>query len=463
MNLPFKLIFVLPLFLLLFACKKDKNLLGVDVQPSEDALDANFSETSPVYGYTQAYDSIANFNDRYKFLGINKDPYFGISEVNMYLNPAIPGGQIYLSFGDDAQLVSSEIILTAYNLRSTYVGNAAAQVTYSVFAITQKLQSTAWYYSNFKDGYGTDGLLGAFTGSYTTLNGKIVLRIPINKDFANAVLTNPQFLYSTEAFQNTYKGFYIKCGLNNDDGTITKFDLEDEQSGFYLYYQNGSPSATKVDKKFRFAFGSDNNIRFSTLKQSFQGANSSLVAQVVNNDTTKGADNIFLKGMGVTKARIFIPNLKNYSDSFAVAVNRAEVTFNLDPQFIQGVDYPSPPILCLVPIDSLGGETYADDQRNSVDAARYGGKFNETTGQYVFNIARYAQAILSGKSKNRGFYLVIGNADNLNNYINFRQGKAKELLYLRRDVDIQRVVLAGSNNPTLKPVFKLSYIPIKKD
>ena len=97
-------------------------------------------------------------------------------------------------------------------------------------------------------------VLGAFTGSYTILEGKVVLRIPIDKNFASAILTNPEYLYSNVAFQNVYYGFYIKCSLTNDDGVITRFDLEDDLSGFYLYYQNGSPTATKADKSFRFVF-----------------------------------------------------------------------------------------------------------------------------------------------------------------------------------------------------------------
>ena len=437
--------------------------MGVDVQPAGDALAADFSETSPVYAHTETYDSILCFNDRFKYLGVNKDPYFGTTEVGLYLNVNIPDGKTYISFGDDAQLVSSEIILTANNLAQSFVGTSNAQLTYSVFPIVSALDPTKFYYSNSNVSYSSNVVLGAFTGSYTALNGKIVLRIPIEKGFAGALLTNTQYLYSNVAFQNTYKGFYIKCSLNNDEGIIAKFDLEDELSGFYLKYQNGTPSATKADKSFKFLFGGTNPVRFNTVKHNFAGASNSLVQQVVNKDTTAGKDNLFLKGVGVSRVKIYIPALNNYSDSFKVAVNRAEVVLKLDPSFIQGSGYAPPIKLCLLPLDSLNRETFALDQLNTIDAQRYSGKYDETTKQYVFNIARHVQAIFNGKKKNNGFYLVVADADNLLSYNNIYRGVSKQLLLVRRDSYIERVVLAGSSNSALKPVFKLSYIKLKND
>ncbi len=459
------MLYVVILFsgLLITSCKKDKNVLGVDVQPPDDALNATLSETSPVFAYTQKYDSIITLNDRYKYLGINKDPYFGTTEIGLYLNANIPDGKTYVSFGDDAHLISSEIILTAFNLAESYVGNSSAQVTYSVFPVSSTLDPKKVYFTNVGPMYDPNSVLGVFTGSLTTLNGKIVIRIPIDKNFANAVLTNPQYLYSNAAFQNMYKGFYIKCSLNGDDGIITKFDLQDDLSGFYLNYQNGSPAATRTDKSFRFVFAGTNPVRFNSMKQDFQGAGNTLKQQVLNNDTAKGGDNLFLKGMGVTKVRVYIPNLKNYSDSFDVAVNRAEVVFKLDPAFSHGVGYTPPLKLCLFPLDSIARETYALDQTNATDAARYNGKYDEASNSYVFNIARHVQAILSGKKKNLGFSLVVANADNLLTYKNYYYGTAKELLLVQRDNYVERVVLAGSNHPSLKPVLNLSYIKIKHD
>ncbi len=448
---------------LLAACKKDNKVLGVDVQPQDDALNAEFNASTPVLAYTQKYDSIASINDRYKYLGINKDPYFGTTEVGLYLAPNIPDGKTYVSFGDDANLTSSELILTVYNLGVSFIGKAGAQVTYSVFPITTAPDPAKVYYSGYDGFHQTNGsVLGVFTGSYTTLNNKVVLRIPMDNNFAKAILNNPQYLVDNATFQSIYKGFYIKSSLNGDEGIITMFDLEDDLSGFYLYYQNGTPSATKTDKVFRFTFGGVTPVRYNVVKHDFQNGSSSLQQQVSGADTLQGGNNLFLKGMGVSKVRLYLPQLSSFSDSFSVAVNRAELVLRLDPTF-STVGYKPPAKLCLLPADSVGRERYALDQVNSTDAARYDGNYDSTNKRYVFNIARHVQGILSGRKKNNGFYLVIADASSLLTYAPVYNGSTKELFLVRRDTYIERVVLAGSNQPALKPVLNMSYVKFRHD
>ena len=436
--------------------------MGVDVQPSGDALNGSYNTTTPVYAYTEKYDSFAIINDRYKYLGFNNDPYFGTNDVGLYVVPNISNGETQLSFGDDAQLTSSEIILTVYNLGSSFSGDSAANVNYSVFPVVRDIDPTVVYYSDNDHFHSTHALLGSFTGRYTNFLGRLVLRIPINPDYARAILNNPQYLVDNTTFQSTYKGFYIKCGITSGQGIVTQFDLEDDVSGFYLYYQNGNPSATKNDKSYKFLFGGANPIRFNTMKQDFQTANTLLQQQVLNHDTTKGDNNLFLKGMGVTKARVYIPNIKSYSDSFVVAVNRAEVVFNLDPS-VSLTGYNPPPKMVLLPTDSVGREIYALDEMNVTDAARYDGTYDVDNKRYVFNIARHVQAILLGKRKNCGFVLAVANADNLLTYNPVYNGSSKDLFLVRRDNYVERVVLMGRASVSLKPVLNLSYIAFRHD
>ena len=463
-KITFRILPLLILTALLGSCKKDKDVLGVDVQPANDGLNASFSSTAPVYAYTMKYDSIISLNSSYKYLGINRDPVFGTTDVGLYLLPNIPDGKTFVSFGDDAELNSAEIILAAYNLGVSHVGSTNAQVTYSVYPLTVRPDSSKVYYTSY-DGFhsNTGSVLGAYTGSYTTIDGKPVLRIPVSINFAKAVLNNPQYLVNNAVFQSTYKGFYIKSSLNADDGLITQVDLQDAVSGFYLYYNNGSPPAVKTPKTFRFPFGGTNPVRYNTMKHSFFGASNLLVQQVLNNDTAKGGDALFLKGMGVSKVRVLIPTLKNYSDSFTVAVNRAELVFKLDPNFSTSSAYEPPAKLCLLAADSTGREIFVQDQLNATDVARYSGAYDADTKSYVFNIARHVQAILSGKRKNYGFYLVMANTENVPTFTPSYIGSTKELRYVARDNYVERVVLAGSNQPDLKPVLNLSYVKFKHD
>ena len=464
MNLSVKIILPALLLIFLMSCKKDHSVLGVDVQPVGDALNAT-TQSAPVFAYTLKYDSIISLNDRYKYLGSNQDPYFGRMDVGLYLNANIPDGKTFVNFGDDAQLTSSEIILAINGAGLSYAGSSSSPLSFSVFPMNNALDATKVYYTNSADLYIKNSVLGAYTGTLTGYEGKLVLRIPMDADFASAVLNNPNYLLDNTTFQTVYKGFYIKSDIVSGEGLIAEFDLEDPVSGFYLRYKNGDPSATKEEKSFRFTFSGTNinPIRFNTVKYDpSNGGNALLIQQVVNKDSIGGASNIFLKGLGATRAKVFIPSLKSLTDSFDVAVNRAEVIFHLDPAFAL-TNYPVPTKMCLFPIDSSGKETFALDQLNLTDRTRYDGSYDSDNKRYVFNIARHAQAVLSGKIKNNGFYLVVTNVDDLVTYKNFYNGTSTELLFAGRDHFAERVVLAGSNSTQLKPVFNLSYVKLKND
>lgn len=70
-----------------------------------------------------------------------------------------------------------------------------------------------------------------YTGTLQLMDGKLVVRIPIDNNYASSILTNNQFLVNNSVFQNTYKGFYISTSgsnLNpvNQQGFIAKYDLK---------------------------------------------------------------------------------------------------------------------------------------------------------------------------------------------------------------------------------------------
>ena len=444
-------------------CKKDNRILGSDNQPTEDALNSTFCDTSRINAHTLVYDSIASLNSNYKFLGSNQDPIFGRTDVGLYFNINMPTSNV--NFGSTASLLYSEIILRVGFREDNsydYLGEASSNLTYSVFAIDSTLIPSKGYYSNTKKLYNINELIAVFTGSYSTLGSEIVLRIPVNSDFAKAIFTNTVDLQSNDVFQKKHKGFYITSeGTNlnpiSNQGIITKFDMDHDLSGFYLRYKIGSAADTN---SFKFSFKGTEAVRFNTVKyQANQGA-SYLLTKQLEGDTSIGAENLFLKGLGATKIKVNIPFLKNYTDSFKVAVNRAEVVFNIDPTFITSSGkYNAPPRLALIPIDQSGIDTIPFDYQTAIDAGRYDGYYDKENSRYVFNIARHIQAIFNNKIKNNGFFLAVSNIDNSYSY--YLNG-VKHLMY-RRDNYSERVVLAGVNKSSIKPKLNLSFIKYKKD
>jgi hypothetical protein len=442
-----KKIFPLLALLVLASCKKDHTILGTDVQPPSDAVNALFSDTATIYAHTVRYDSIPSFNDRYKFLGSNQDPFFGRTDVGMYLNVNLPNNITDVSFPNKT-LISAEIILEVAELE--FLGDNTTPMSYSVFAMTHTLDPNAVYYSNQNSFYNATQLLGTYTGSPVVLNDKLVLRIPIDNNFAKGLMQNNTYLANNAVFQNEYKGFYITSSgtpLNpvSSQGNIYKFDTDDDLSGFYIYYQDGIPSPIRENTTFRFTFSGTEAARYNSISyQPASGGFAALTKQILDKDTTAGKQYLFLKGLGGTRIKLFIPGLKNYADSSSIAVDRAELFLPVDPSFTVGNgQYSVPPLLALLPIGSDSKESFAIDELTANDLTRYDGTYNSDKNAYVFNIARHVQAILRGQRTNFGFYVVIADPN--------------PIYTARRDTYLERVVLCGTKNSINRPKFTLSY------
>jgi hypothetical protein len=428
------------------ACKKDKNVLGVSSQPGSDALDGQFDDSSPVYGYSKKTDSIISYNiSRFKFLGSNNDPYFGKVDIGLYLNGNMDVSN--LTFGDTSKLklMSAEIVLAVDPDNTS--GNINSKLTYSVYAIDSALSSSRLYYTSNNRLHREAALNKVSSSTYTiSANGTPVIHIPIDSAFASVLLKSPERMTDNNVFQSYYKGFYIKCSTPpGTEGVIYHCDLENDASGFFLYYK--SPSADTV-QNYRFKFSGSSAVRFNTLKTDYSSASQSLQKQILQKDSTQGAENIFLKGMGISGAKILLPQLKNYADSFKVSVNRAELVLYRDLSFSSATHYNYPLKLTLWPLDSTG-KLASGAIADASDLSRFDGGFDSDNSRYVFNIARYVQAVLSGKQKNYGLYLMVSDTD--------------PTYTLFTDLYIERVVLHGSNKGAFRPKLNMSFIKFRKD
>jgi hypothetical protein len=432
--------------IVLSSCKKDKDILPYNVKDDADLLGAEFTDTITMEAHTVGVDSVVSFNDGTKFLGSNQDPVFGRTDVSLYTKFSIK--EIGVSF-PNANLVSSEIVLAVKSI--DFVGDFLTPLTYQVFEMNQNVPADQTYYSYPKNWYNANGMIANRTCTFDIINGTYVVRLPVNSTYAAAILNSPQFLLDNTTFQNTYKGFYITCKSSNlnpisAQGAITRIDLDNALSGFYLYYQEGAISASKETKSYRFPFNGDQVRRFNEFVQTPVNGAHNLLTQQLAGDTTKGSQALFAQGLGGARIKFHVPFLMNFVKDHKISVNQAEIRFKVD-QGINGADgnYVPSSKLAIFAMDSTGHELFTYDQLNSVDFARYGGYYDPDNHEYVFNISRDVQTILNGKKKNYGFYLVVGDGD--------------RSYAIRRDDRAERVVIGGLASSLYKPVFKLTYTP----
>jgi hypothetical protein len=435
---------------LFLSCKKDNSVLGVDVQPQEDAINAAFNDTSTIELFTIRQDSTRSFNLPEKFLGVHQDGVFGQTKADIITRMVIPNDVANINFGSDPQVTSAEVQLAA---TSEIIGKVGALVNYKVYILNSDLDASKVYYTNFNDYILNPTPIADFTDSVKAINGKVILKIPVNKAFAQGIVTNTVALANNSNFTNTFKGLVIKAFAGNlnpvtNPGVLIKYDLNAAETGFMINYQNGTPSSTKTTNTYRFAFSGDGAIRVNQIKyDAFNGGNSILRKQL-NGDSLAASQNVFLKGLGNMRVKLKLPHLLNYVKNQDVAINRAELLIKVDESLNGITDVPRPLTLALLTMDSTGKELLVNDQLSSSAINNYDGNYDVSRKLYRFNIAKHVQAIITKKIKNYGFYLVMASPS------------AFEAI--RRDNFGQRLVIGGAKNPTFSPKLNLWYVPFKK-
>lgn len=442
-------IFTLLILTILFSCKKkDSNdLLGLDVQPENDLLGITVADSSSVFMYTQQVDSTRTFNDQYKYLGSTIDPVLGRTDASIYTNFSITNNLTNVSFGANPVLDSAEMII---KYTGNYLGDTTTSLSFDVYLLNEMIQTSTAYYTN-KDFTTSTVKVGTYTGKLKTRDGAACLVIPIDNNFAQQVLQTESNLTNNIAFQNAYKGFFItskNTALSSGTGSVRRFDLDNTISGVKLYYHDGN-SINAKGESFLFGFRGTDALRTNRIAHNYSSALQTVRDQITKTDTTQGNTNIFINSFGGTRARVYLPFMNNFVDSQNVSISRAELIVKVDGVAGNNSNYAAPAGLALIGSGSTNTEELVWDQVETTDFLKYGGYYDAVNKQYVFNIARQMQKVITGKIPNYGFYLV--NAD------------PNRSIVVRRDNRLDRVVLGGKNNTGYKAIFKVTYVKFPYD
>ncbi|MGI8893536.1 MAG: DUF4270 family protein, partial [Bacteroidia bacterium] len=141
-----KLFFItfLSCFTLLFACTKEADVIGLELQPQSEILNAVVVDTLTLITYPLKEDSIRTdgrvmlFNN---LLGSYSDPVFGPTNASFYSQFRLTSSNI--TFGDSPQ-VDSIVLSLAY---AGYYGDTTTSQTISVYKMTEGIHRDTNYYS----------------------------------------------------------------------------------------------------------------------------------------------------------------------------------------------------------------------------------------------------------------------------------------------------------------------------
>jgi hypothetical protein len=392
--------------LLLAACNKKPEQVGLDLQPVNAELSVVFDNAAGLLSHSLREDSVRTDVNVIKtaMLGSMLDPVFGKTTAEIY-------SQFRLSenghdFGT-APIIDSLVLSLSY---SGFYGDTLTEQTIHVFELDQDMDPDTSYYSNqtltdygialasmtFVPGPADSVMVG---GDLKTPQ----LRIRLSDDFAQKIVDAGDAVFEdNESWLEFMKGFRITTEPVQAAGGILLFDMLASNTAMTIFYRTQDSQDT-----LSFTFLSNSNCaRFTAFDHNdYLEASPEFRAQVIDGDTLLGKNLIFLQGMGGVKAQLRLPDIRDFLDKDTVAINEARLIFNI---YDDGSELEGPPQLGLAIIDEEGNFVPLPDANES--SSYYGGYLNDGGTQYFFRISRHVQQVLTGESPNYPLALLITGA-----------------------------------------------------
>lgn len=258
------------------------------------------------------------------------------------------------------------------------------------------------------------------------------LKIPLDLSLGTKLLNaNASEMVNNDVFLQFFKGLYIESEkISGKGGSIISLDAPSSnnyQAVLVLFYSNDSIKAIADTTKKSIAVPyeiTSNSARVNRITHDYSGTTFySKLNTVLNPDSL-----IYIQTTGGLKSKIFIPELTGWKDSVNIAINKAELVFQIDTVASVVKKYQPPTQLLFLYLDETNQQLLPVDY--SFSPSFYGGFLNKTNWTYTFNITQHMQKIASKdenvRKPNLGF----------------------ELTTFNKNSEASRVVLKGSKSKT---------------
>ncbi|HZG00391.1 MAG TPA: DUF4270 family protein, partial [Chitinophagales bacterium] len=308
-----------------FACAScnEDTLLGRDVIPGSDFLNATFTDTLTLESTTVREDSLRTKNMARYVLGAMEDDVFGKTYAGIHTSLALltPG----VNFNDTA-FVDSAVLSLTY---AGHYGDTTKPFNVNVYRLTETLPDTSGIDIYGESAFAREetpiGQLHNFfarpnTG-YTegTATFKPQLRIPVDNAFAQALLDQDATgaFANQAAFTEYLKGFFIAP----DTSVVNAFadgmmyvDLRSTtaESALTIYYHTPATAGKQISFPMD---GAATNANY--FKHNFDGTP---VQNAIDNPAID--DVVFVQAMSGVKGKLNVPHLQSLGN---VILNKAEI------------------------------------------------------------------------------------------------------------------------------------------
>ena len=406
------------LFLLLFTtCKKDPYEIGIDLLPPSDTLNVLVTDTCTVYSFSERVDSVYSAISPSVSLGGLFDPVFGKTAMSLFT-------QFVLSydapdFGKNPVL-DSAVIMLYYN---GYYGDTNTWQHIMVYELGGDLHYDSAYYSTQSVWTYPNLLADQWFKPYPSdsvivYGSKVQAHLRINLSrltdyFGNKILYAPaSALLDNQSFIKYMKGLYIESQHVSSNGAFLSFHIDSPVSRLVVYFHNDSKDSLSFD-----LFLNSECARFQHIDHNgYLDADPDLKQQILNHDTTRGKELLFLQGLGGVKTKIKIPYIQKFGGGHKIAINDALLLMtNIDQEYSKQLI--PPPKITLIRQDTGGLIGYLIDEAEG--ESYFGGTYDSTHRTYYFRITRHVQRLIDGYyTNNYDLYMLVNNPLSNNLYPN---------------------------------------------
>ncbi len=408
---------------LLFSCEKPEQDVGLGLQPGEDILSVNQTDTITVEAYTIAEEPIRSDNLTPALLGAYIDPVFGLSNTGHATelrlsssNPSfVEGGATPADIEIDSLvlfLTYETVVESNGNLVQNYSGLGPQYV--EVFEISDSLEPDVEYFSDkIPRITGEDLVLEGFNTIHPNTSDSVSvggvkrapqIRLPLEPEFARKFIeaSDVEGGLSAENFVSLLKGLYIQVDpeapfINLSNTGILYWDTFRDRSGMTMYYRN---LVTEDTLEYTFDIRA-NTGKYNRFEHDFSNADVELVEQLAGNKEP-GKQKLYVQAMAGTKIRLDFPYLSDLADSSSIALNKVELVLPVQVD----EDFPPPSRLFIFGLDEEERLFLIPDQIDGI----IGGSYDAENQEYRFIITRFVQQVLLGTRENYGLEIVTNRA-----------------------------------------------------
>lgn len=406
----------------LFSCE-DPSDIGLNL-PGQNQLGTHFEKQQVAASTVIHPDSILAFQNEPIAVGKVSDGELGTIIATHYTEIGLNGNGAKVDFNVPAgRPADSLVLILAYagtkESGGFYYGDKTVAIKLNVLKLTDNFKDDTTYFINSK--IRTGDQLGTITftpkPNRTSDNENQLLRIPLDQNFANALL---QKSFTTqEEFKAFWKGIAITADPSSNAGSIVGFTTLPDSAGVQkakvaginLYYTDASGNK----QMHNFSFGGK---YFNGVQVTRQGALATLDKPNKELSSAQTNDVTYIQANTGVKTRLTFPNLAEFKTGKGnVYINHAELFLPVKAGTIDANNKitPAPPAVLLY--ESTTGNRIVKTSGNVAIPIQAGnapvfnlttpavGIFNKDSSHYKINITSYIQALVDKRKANNGIII----------------------------------------------------------